>query len=93
MVKTTNAGIIGHDASTQFFRSSVSNKIESFYWKKIYVTDNSALHSYKHLPQAEIVNHVESIINDADIQLVFVSANSLEFVRPVIEAGKSVRII
>ncbi|GEO09827.1 hypothetical protein [Segetibacter aerophilus] len=91
MVKTISAGIIGCNMSEEFFRTTGVNKVESFFWKKIYLSGKSA--SIKSHPQAEIVERAESIINDVDIELVFVSANHLHFVKPVIESGKAVRVI
>ena len=91
MVKTINAGIIGCNMSEDFFSTTGANKVESFFWKKIYLSGKSA--SSKSHPQAEIVERAEAIIQDSDIELVFVSANHLQFVKPVIDAGKSVRVI
>ncbi|MCW3110080.1 MAG: hypothetical protein JWQ09_4586 [Segetibacter sp.] len=92
MVKTINAGIIGCNMSEEFFRTTETNTVESFFWKKIYTGDHSS-HGLKNHPQAEIVEHAESIIHDSEIELVFVSAKHLQFVKPVIAAGKSVRVI
>ena len=91
MVKTIQAGIIGCNMSEDFFKTSESNRVENFLWKKIYLNDPPSSGLKNH--QAEIVEQVEAIIHDADIELVFVSANHLQFVKPIIETGKSVRII
>lgn len=92
MVKTINAGIIGCNMSEEFFRTSETNKVESFCWKKVYLNDPHPSFLRNH-PHAEIVEQAEAIINDADIELVFVSATHLQFIKPVIEAGKSVRVV
>lgn len=91
MVKTISAGIIGCNMSEDFFRTTEVNKVESFLWKKIYLNGKSS--SVKSHPQAEIVDKAELIINDSDIELVFVSADHLQFVKPVIESGKAVRVV
>ena len=91
MVKNINAGIIGCNMSEDFFKASETNRIENFLWKKIYLKSHPA-YGLKNL-EPEIVDHAEAIINDADIELVFVSANHLQYIKPIIEAGKSVRVI
>ncbi|MCW3111847.1 MAG: hypothetical protein JWR18_243 [Segetibacter sp.] len=91
MVKTINAAIIGCNMSEDFFTTTDANTIENFSWKKIFLGGKPA--SVKSHPQAEIVERAESILHDADIDLVFVSANHLQFVKPIIDAGKSVRVI
>ena len=91
MVKTINAAIIGCNMSEDFFRTSATNKVESFSWKKIFLTGVPA--SVKSHPQAEVVERAEAILDDSDIDIVFVSANHLHFVKPIIETGKSVRVI
>ena len=92
MVKNINAGVIGCNMSEEFFRTSEVNKVESFSWKKIYLHSHSPRSLSNH-PHTEIVDQAESILNDSDIELVFVSANHLQFVKPVIDSGKSVRVI
>lgn len=93
MIKQINAGVIGCNMSEDFFTTSVSNTIEAFHWKKIYVSRANEQAKINKHPQAEIVSKVDAIINDSDIQLVFVSAQHLEHVKPILQAGKSVRII
>ncbi len=93
MSNTINAGIIGCDMSEDFFQTSSSNNLEKFNWKKIYVSNSTSGTIKKEYSGAEIVNNVEAIMNDSDITLVIVSAKHLGFVRPVMEAGKSVRVI
>jgi predicted dehydrogenase len=91
MVKTINAAIIGCNMSEDFFTTSATNSIERFSWKKIFLSGKSA--STKSHSQAELVEKAEAIINDADIDLVFVSENHLQYVKPIIAAGKSVRVV
>lgn len=91
MVKTINAAVIGCNMSDDFFKTSTANTVEKFSWKKIFTGEHSS--SFKTLPGAELVERAEAILHDSTIDLVFVSANHLHFVKPVIEAGKSVRVI
>lgn len=94
MSNNVNAGIIiGCHNSHEFVRTSTANPHESYNWKKIYVSDASYHNGFKNFTSAEIVTHVEAIMNDKDINLVFVSSEQLHWVKPVLEAGKSVRII
>ena len=95
MAKSINAGIIiGCHNSNEFVRTSSGfNQVENYNWKKIYVSDKTSFSGYNEHPNAEIVSKVEAIINDKDIALVFVSAKHLDFVKPVIQSGKAVRII
>jgi predicted dehydrogenase len=95
MAKSINAGIIiGCINSHEFVRSSsMYNQVENYNWKKIWVSDSTNFNGYREHTSAEIVSKVEAIINDKDIALVFVSAQHLDLVKPVIQAGKSVRII
>ena len=91
MVKTINAGVIGCNMSADFFTTYKPNKVERFFWKKIFLSERSPeMNSH---PQAEFVEKAEAIFQDADIELVFISSNHLQFVKPVIESGKSVRVI
>ncbi len=88
-----NAGVIGCDMSEEFFQASALNKVEKFNWKKIWVSNKKTGGIAKEYPEAKIVNDIEAIVNDTDITLVIVSANHLKYVKPVIEAGKAVRVI
>lgn len=94
MTNNVNAGIIiGCHNSHEFVKTSTANPHEIYNWKKIYVSDTTYFSGFKNIPTAEIVTQVDAILNDADIHLVFVSSQQLEWVKPVIQAGKSVRII
>ena len=91
MVKNINAGIIGCNMSENFFSTSTANNPENLSWKKIFLGGETA--SSKMPAYAEIVEKADAILHDNEIDLVFVSANHLQFVKPVIEAGKFVRIV
>lgn len=92
-INIISAGIIGCDMTEDFFQTSLSNRMEKFYWKKIFVSNNTAEANKKEYPGTEIVNNIEAIVNDSDITLVIVSAKHLAFVKPIMQAGKSVRVI
>lgn len=93
MEKKILAGVVGCDMTEEFFQTSLRNTIENFYWKKIYSGKRDVSNSYKDYPTAEIVSDIKTIVNDNDISLVFVSADHLEFVPQVMQAGKSVRVV
>ena len=78
--------------SEEFFRTTITNNVENFSWKKIFLSNHSPLSLQKHF-EAEIVEYPEAILNDGEIELVFIAADHLQFVKPVIEAGKSVRVV
>lgn len=87
------AGVIGCDMTEEFFQATASNKIEKFKWEKILVSNKITQTITKQYPEAQLVNDVEAIANDRNITLVIVSAKELEFVRPIIDSGKAVRVI
>ncbi len=92
MVNNIIAGVIGCNMTEEFFKTSVRNTREKFYWKKILGGDNVA-HLHKRFPEAQIVTNAETIFSDDEISLVFVSADQLQVVPKVIEAGKLVRVV
>jgi hypothetical protein len=90
---TINAAIIGCDTSKQYFQDLGTNKLEKFHWKKAYVADDCYKSSSSGLSIAEYVTTVDSILNDEEISLVFVSSNHLEYAQQIILSGKAVRVI
>lgn len=92
VVKNINVGIIGCDMTEDFFSTSQANQVESFFWKKVCFSDHPSSF-LKNYPHTEVVEHEDSIINDSDIELVFVSPKHLHLIKSVIDAGKSVRVI
>jgi predicted dehydrogenase len=87
MNKTINVGIIG----CQVWQSAYGT-MENFHVTKILITEKSdSLKSA--YPEAEIVHDVKAIADDSAIELVIVSPSHFISVRPVIEAGKSVRVM
>jgi hypothetical protein len=88
-----NAAIVGCDISKDYFQDLGMNKLEKFNWKKVFVTGDSCRTISSSFPFSEFVTTVDSIVNDADISLVFVSADHLEFANRLISSGKAVRIV
>ncbi|WP_157580937.1 Gfo/Idh/MocA family oxidoreductase [Segetibacter koreensis] len=93
MINTINAGVIGCDMSEDFFKTTASNTMERFNWTKILSPGKISENIAKEYPGVTIVNDVNAIVNDEEITLVIVASKNLELAKPVIEAGKSVRII
>lgn len=93
MINIINAGVIGCDMTEEFFQTSANNTTERFNWTKIFTTSNATESIAKEYPAVKIVDNIKSIVDDKDITLVIVSSKELAFVKPVIEAGKSVRVI
>jgi hypothetical protein len=90
-MRLTYAGIIGCTLSEQFFQS-LSFAVEEYSWKKIYFSEtSSANHNYT--GKAEVVNNLNSIIDDKDITVVFVSNAHLHVVPQLLQAGKCVRTV
>ena len=94
MNKTINVGIISSGFGNEVFVAAEAYSLEKFFLKKIFLTDQAPIDIAKAYPQAEIVNDVKSILDDAAIDLVIVSAskNTLA-VQEALQAGKHVRII
>ncbi len=93
MEKILQAGVIGCDMTEEFFQASKRNPIENYNWKKIYAGSKAINNASKQFPYAEIVSDINPIVQDTDISIVFVAADHLELVAPVIEAAKSVRLV
>ncbi len=93
MEKTIYAGVIGCDMTEEFFQTSLRNPIEKFNWKKIFTGNRPITNISKQYPTSEVVGNVDTIVDDSDISLVFVSADHIDFVPQVMQAGKSVRVV
>lgn len=93
MVNTINAGVIGCDMTEDFFMTSGNSKAEKFYWKKAYNTNSTINLIPNRYPDTEIVSDVDDIVNDEEISLVIVSKDHLVLAKPIIDSGKSIRII
>ena len=96
-MKTITVGVISCKGTDEVFFALGANKMEKFYLKKIFVRDNISEGAIRaKYPEAEIVNDVNNIMNDAAIELVIFSApnvNNSRVVGDALQAGKHVRII
>ena len=92
-MKIIQAGVIGCDISGQEFQDLNINKLESFNWKKIYISDNIHESIVRSYPATEFVSDINTIVDDDEISLVFVSPQHLDLASQVMKAGKSVRVI
>ena len=94
MSTVINVGLIG---SAILEEALATNRSENFNLKKIFAVDNVAAGMAKtQYPQAEIVNNIQSIIEDSGIELVIMSASNSKdsaIVQHILSAGKKVRII
>ena len=89
-----NVGLIGNAVLEE---ALATERSENFNLKKVFAGDNvTAGIARSHYPQAEIVNDIKAIVEDAGIELVIVSAPSAKdslIVQHILQAGKKVRII
>jgi len=89
-----NVGLIG---SAVLEEALATDRSENFNLKKIFAGDKVTADIAKtQYPQAEIVNDINAIIEDAGIELVILSApdsKDTKVVQHIMEAGKKVRII
>ena len=94
MSTVINVGLIG---SAVLEEALATERSENFNLKKIFAGDKVAAGIAKtQYPQAEIVNNIQAIIEDAGIELVIMSASDSKdsaIVRHILSTGKKVRII
>jgi len=94
MESKINVGLIG---SAVLEEALSTNRTMNFHLKKIFAADSASAGMAKsQYPKAEIVNDIKSIVEDAGIELVIVSAKNAkdsQVVQRILEAGKKVRII
>ena len=94
MSTVINVGLIG---SAVLEEALATERSENFNLKKIFAGDNvTAGIAKNHYPQAEIVNNIQSIIEDAGIELVIMSASNSKdsaIVQHILSKGKKIRII
>jgi len=94
MSTVINVGLIG---SAVLEEAIATERSQNFNLKKIFADDNVTEGIAKsQYPQAEIVNNIQSIIEDAGIELVIMSASNSKdsvLVQHILKAGKKVRII
>ncbi|HYJ38271.1 MAG TPA: hypothetical protein VEV87_06625 [Chitinophagaceae bacterium] len=89
-----NVGLIG---SAVLEEALATDRSENFNLKKVFAGDKVTAGIAKtQYPQAEIVNDIKAIIEDAGIELVILSAptsKDSKVLQHILEAGKKVRII
>ena len=94
MESVINVGLIG---SAVLEEALSTDRSMNFHLKKIFASDlASAGMARTQYPKAEIVNDIKSIVEDAGIELVIVSAKNAkdsEIVQHILKAGKKIRII
>ena len=94
MSTVINVGLIG---SAVLEEAIATERSEKFNLKKIFADDKLAAGFAKtQYPQAEIVNNIQSIIEDAGIDLIIMSASSSKdsaVVQHILSTGKKMRII
>jgi hypothetical protein len=94
MSTVINVGLIG---SAVLEEALATDRSQNFNLKKIFAGDKVAagLAAIQY-PQAEIVNNIQSIIEDAGIELVIMSASNSRdsaIVQHILRTGKKIRII
>jgi predicted dehydrogenase len=94
MSTVINVGLIG---SAILEEAQATERSENFNLKKIFAGDKETAGIAKtQYPQAEIVNDIKAIIEDAGIELVILSGSNSKdslVVQHILQAGKQVRII
>jgi NADH/NAD ratio-sensing transcriptional regulator Rex len=94
MSSIINVGLIG---SASLAEALATDRSENFNLKKIFAGDSVAEGIARtQYPQAEIVNDIKAIVDDAAIELIILSAPSAKdstVVQRIMQAGKKVRII
>lgn len=89
-----NVGLIG---SAVLEEALATDRSQNFNLKKIFAGDKVAAGLAKtQYPQAEIVNNMQAIIEDAGIELIIISASNSKdaaIVQHILSTGKKIRII
>jgi predicted dehydrogenase len=94
MESVINVALIG---SAILEEAVATDRSVNFNLKKVFAADHEAAGmAQSQYPNAEIVNDIKSIVHDAGIELVIVSAINAKdslVVQDILHAGKQVRII
>jgi predicted dehydrogenase len=96
MDKVINMGRIEESMKGKAFSLAGISRLEGYNLKKVYVGDDSRSWVKEMFPEAEIVEDVQSIINDEKIDLVIMPTKQneeLQLVAKVLETGKNIRIV
>ena len=96
MDKIINMGRIEESMKEKAFSLAGISRVEGYNLKKVFVGDESDSWVKQLFPEAEIVQDVQSIINDEKIDLVIMptkQSEELKLVAKVLETGKNIRIV
>ena len=96
MEKVINMGRIEESMKGKSFSLAGISRVEGYNLRKVYVGDDSGSWVKQLFPDAEIVQDVQSIINDEKIDLVIMptkQSEELKLVAQVLETGKNIRIV
>ena len=96
METVRNMGRIEESMKGKAFSLAGISRLEGYHLKKVYVGDDSGSWVKQMFPDAEIVEDVQSIINDEKIDLVIMPNNQseeLKLVAEVLQTGKNIRIV
>ena len=96
MEKVITMGRIEESMKGKAFSLAGISRLEGYHLKKVYVGDDSRSWVKEMFPEAEIVEDVQSIINDEKIDLVIMPTKQneeLQLVARVLETGKNIRIV
>lgn len=95
MVK--NIGLIENCMTGQTFSLAGLSRKEGYHLKKIFIgNNNSDTWVKQRYPGTEIVGDMQSIIHDANIDLVIIPAHQkeeLNLVAEILQTGKNIRIL
>jgi hypothetical protein len=87
-----NIGVIGCRLSEEFFTAAEANG-EKFLLKKILVPGQTLPLGSGNYAEAQQVENVEEIINDASIDMVIVAERQKSLAGQLVRAGKAVRVV
>ena len=96
MEQVIKLGRIEESMKGKAFSLAGISKNEGYSLKKVYVGEESGSWVKQMFPDAEIVEDVQSIINDEKIDLVIMPTKQneeLKLVAKVLETGKNIRIV
>ena len=96
MENVINMGRIEESMKGKAFSLAGISRVEGYNLKKVYVGDEPGSWVKQLFPDAEIVEDVQSIINDEKIDLVIMptrQSEELKLVARVLQTGKNIRIV
>jgi hypothetical protein len=96
MEKVISMGRIEESIKGKPFGLAGISRVEGYNLKKVYVGDDSGSWVKQMFPGAEIVEDVQSIINDEQIDLIIMptkQSEELKLIAEVLQTGKNIRIV